>query len=95
VLPRSGGVRRRGLGIGAGRIEVLARDREEDLVEAGSAEADVVDFDASFVEKANDVAQLITASLDASRDSLTVDVGVRRLAPDLREGLLDRGEVTT
>src|SRR5438105_10196435 len=88
--PGSGGVGlgRLRVGVGVGRVEVFARDREEHLVEAGTAETDVVDLDASFVEQTNDVAQLVPASFDASRDALGVHVGVRRFATDPSERLL-------
>src|SRR6516164_9791003 len=63
--PGSGGIRRCGLGLGVviGGVEVLPGHGEEDLVEAGPAQPEVVDLDGPVVEEANDVAQLIRATL--------------------------------
>ena len=93
-LPRSGGVSRSGLRVGVGRsVEALAGDGEEHLIEARAAQADVVDLDAPFVEQADDVAELVPASVDAGGDALTIHVGLRRVAADPGQRLLDCGKV--
>src|SRR6059058_4436523 len=70
--PGSGGVGlgRLRVGVGVGRVEVFARDREEHLVEAGTAETDVVDLDASFVEQTHGDRELLGPSVDRGPDPL-------------------------
>src|SRR6478609_4987297 len=76
VVGPSGGVCGRvGLGGGLGR---LAGQGEEDLVEGGTAEADVVDLEASLVEQSDDGGQLGRADCDRSRHPVGVVVGAGR-----------------
>ncbi len=81
----SGRVGRRAVGVGVAAVDRLTGDREEDLVEGGAPEADVVDLGAGLVDGADRGRDGGPAALDGQRDA------AGRLV-DARLTLAERGQ---
>src|SRR5262245_51553321 len=92
-LRGSGGIERRRCVFLRRRFGAAAGESEECLVERGTAQADVVDFDAALDEEPEHLSQLLGSPIGGNGDRPCIAIGTQRLSGDEPQNLLDCGEI--